>query len=117
MSPSSVFVPGKLPGIRLVSIELEVRRQPSSENTQPLQKLIVRGLAGYLQLTSVRNGDLNIVALLQFQRLDNGCRKTNRKAVAPFCDLGGRSAPPASRPAAARANVGTGRAARAAPPS
>jgi hypothetical protein len=82
-----MFVSKKLPGIRLVPIELEVRRQAPSKCTQPLQELVATGLAGHLQFTSIGDADLDIVAILQFQRLNDGGGKTNRKAVAPFCDL------------------------------
>jgi hypothetical protein len=47
-----MFVSKKLPGIRLVPIELEVGRQTPSECTQPLQDFVATGLAGHFQFTS-----------------------------------------------------------------
>src|SRR5580704_17354751 len=84
---SRMFVSKKLPGIRLVPIELEVGRQTPAECTQPLQDFVAPGLAGHFQFTSIGDADLDIVALLQFQCFNESRGKTNRKAVVPFCDL------------------------------
>jgi hypothetical protein len=82
-----MFVSKKLPGIRLVPIELEVGRQTPSECTQPLQDFVATGLAGHFQFTSIGDADLDIITPPSFQCFNDGGGKTNRKAVAPFRDL------------------------------
>src|ERR1700733_12036258 len=77
----------KLPGIRLVPVELEVDRKPPAEPAQALEQFRTSGLARYGELMAAGDVDFDVVAFLQFQRLDHGGRKANGEAVAPFGDL------------------------------
>jgi len=62
----------KLPGIRLIPVELEARGQTPAERAEALQQLVPPGLAGDGESPRVGNVDLDLVAFLQFQRLDDG---------------------------------------------
>ena len=73
-------------GIRLFPVELEVSGQPPPIGAQPVQEILSAWLP--------RNGELalasdviNLVALLELQRLDHGGGKADGEAVAPFGDL------------------------------
>ncbi len=79
----------KLPGIRLVPVELPVRWQAPTEGAQAFQQLLQSGLAGSGERTRIGDVDFYLVAFLQFERLDHGGGKPNGEAAAPFGNLQG----------------------------
>lgn len=62
----------KLPGIRLFSIELEIGGKTSAKGAKTLQQFLATGLARDRKLAHVRDVDLDLIALAEFQRLGNG---------------------------------------------
>jgi hypothetical protein len=81
------LVSKKLPGIRLVSIELEVSGKPTAEGAETLQQLIAPGLARDAKLAGVCNVDFDLVALPELKRFDHSGRKADGETVSPFGDL------------------------------
>lgn len=77
----------KLPGIRVVPVELEIGGQATAKGTKPLQQLFASGFACNAELPGVRDMDFDLIALLEFKRFDHGSRKPARETVSPFCDL------------------------------
>jgi hypothetical protein len=77
----------KLPGIRLVSIELEINREATAECAKTLQQVRPSGLTRDTKLPGIGDMDFDLIAFLQLKRLNYGRRKTHGKAIAPFCDL------------------------------
>jgi hypothetical protein len=77
----------KLPGIRLVSVEFEVGGKPPAECAETLQQRVAPGLTRNTKLADVRNMDLDLVAFPKLQGFDDGSRKTDGKAIAPFGHL------------------------------
>src|SRR5829696_8997651 len=81
------LVSKKLPGIRLVPVELEVGGEATAEGAKALQQLVASRLARNAELSSLRDVDFDLVAFLEAERFDHDGGKANRKAVPPFCDL------------------------------
>src|SRR5258707_10967131 len=81
-----MLVSKKLPGIRLVAIELEVGGKAAAERTKALQHLLPSGLALDGELPRIGDVEFDLVAVFQLQRLDHRSREANGKAVAPFGD-------------------------------
>jgi hypothetical protein len=52
----------KLPGIRLVAIELEVGRQTAAEAAQPLQQLFAAGFARDSEFPRIGYMDFDLIA-------------------------------------------------------
>jgi hypothetical protein len=77
----------KLPGIRLVSIELEVSGKPAAEEAETLQQLLAPGLARDAKLTAASDMDFDLIAFPKLQRFDHGGGKADRETVSPFGDL------------------------------
>jgi len=79
----------KLPGIRLVPVELEVGGQTTTETHEAVFSNSSRpGLRGTRQTRARRQYEFSISSpSFQFQRLDQGNGKTDGEAVAPFGDL------------------------------
>jgi hypothetical protein len=81
------LVSKKLPGIRLVPVELEIGRKTSAEGTQSVQQFRPAGLARDREFALVDDMDFDLVAFLESKRRNHGGGKTDRQAVAPFGDL------------------------------
>src|SRR5271155_6213935 len=77
----------KLPGIRLIPVELEIGRQPPAKGPQPVQEILSLWLASDAECALAGHMHVNLITRLKLQRFDNGRRKADRKAVAPFGDL------------------------------
>lgn len=60
----------KLPGIRLIPVELEFGRKAPAEFAQALQQLSAAGLARDGELTRVGGMDFDLVALFQRESLE-----------------------------------------------
>src|SRR5215471_11425128 len=82
-----MLVSKKLPGIRLVPIELEIGGKAPAEGAQALQQLLATRLARDREVARIDDMDLDIVAFLQLERFDHRRRKADGEAVAPLCDL------------------------------
>jgi hypothetical protein len=74
----------KLPGIRLIPIELEIGRKPTAEGAKPLQQRLAAGFTRDDEFPRVGDMDFDLIAFREFERLDHGSGKPNREAVAPF---------------------------------
>src|SRR5258708_29683048 len=70
------------PGVRFIAIEFPIRRKCLSKRSDALQRTLAALVARNVESPFARDVDLNLVAFLQVQGLDNGSRKANRKAVA-----------------------------------
>jgi hypothetical protein len=70
--------------MRLFPIELEVLRQPAPECPQTLEQLHAGRFSGNTEGIRTREMKLNLVPLLQFQRLDQGGRQADGQAIAPL---------------------------------
>src|SRR5579875_3689541 len=82
---SSTLLSKKSPGIRLVSIELEIGGHPSAEFLQDRQSLTPPLLLRHDFERSVRcRPKLDIVAFLEVQRTGDVGGDADRQAVAPF---------------------------------
>jgi len=81
------LVSKKLPGIRLLAVDLEVSRETAPESAETLQQLRPARLACDRELPLVRNMDLDIIAFLELQRFDHDGWKANGETVTPFSDL------------------------------
>jgi hypothetical protein len=79
----------KLPGIRLVPIEFKALRQAPTECAQPFQQIRSRGFARDPEHSTIGNGDLNFVTVLERQYLDDRRRKPDGKAIPPLRNLHG----------------------------
>src|SRR5262245_61621761 len=64
---SNTLVSKKLPGIGLVPVELEIRRQVSAEGAEPLQQLGAAGLARHAESAVASDMNLDLVAFLEAQ--------------------------------------------------
>src|SRR5437763_15070551 len=87
-SPDATYdgalVSRKLPGIRLVSVELEVGRKAPAKSSKALHQLFTARLARHAELTFVGNMDFDLVALFQFECVDYRGGKTDGQTIAPF---------------------------------
>ena len=72
--------------IGLQSINAEISRHAAAELSQTRKQLAIPGLPGDLESTTPDDLDLDIVALLQIERLDRSRRQAYRQTVAPFRD-------------------------------
>jgi hypothetical protein len=79
----------KLPGIRLVPVELEIRGKAPAQTAKTFQQLFAAGPSGHGEFPGIKDMDLDVIALLEFQRLDHGGGKANRETVPPLSDLHG----------------------------
>jgi hypothetical protein len=77
----------KLPGIRLIPVELEIVRKTAAERAKTLQEFVTPGPARDAKLPGVSDMDFNLVAFLEFERFDHGGGKADREAVSPLGDL------------------------------
>jgi hypothetical protein len=77
----------KLPGIRLVPVELEVGGKPAAEGAKPLQQFGAPGSARDGELPDACDMDFDLIAFLELERLDDDRRKANGEAVAPSGDF------------------------------
>lgn len=69
---SRMLLSMKLPGIRLIPVELEIGRQAAPEGAQALQQFLGAGFAGDAEASGVRDMDFNFLAFTQFESLDDG---------------------------------------------
>jgi len=83
------LVSKKLPGIGFVAVELEVRRQASSEFAQACEQVLAAGLSGDGELPWAGQVDFDLIAFLQVQGLNDGGGEADGEAIAPFGDLHG----------------------------
>src|SRR6516225_3605172 len=67
---NNTLVSKKLPGIRLVSVELEVGRKAPAKSSKALHQFFTARLARHAELTFVGNMDFDLVALFQFECVD-----------------------------------------------
>ncbi|GKS92687.1 hypothetical protein AVTE2539_25000 [Acidovorax sp. SUPP2539] len=77
------------PAICVVPVELEVRRQLTSEGAEPLQHGLRSGLFANGERPRITDEDFDVIALPQFERFDHVRRQANGQAIAPLCDLHG----------------------------
>ena len=70
--------------IRFVAIKAEAGRQRPSQPAQSVQRLLPAAVALDQEGAVGGDADLDLVAFLQLQRLDDGRRQPHREAVAPF---------------------------------
>ena len=77
----------KLPATRFIPVEMEVGRKPASEAAQALEQGLPVGCARDHERARTGGVDLDVVALLQLERLDDGGGQTHGQAVAPFGNL------------------------------
>jgi hypothetical protein len=77
----------KLPGIRLVSVELEVGGEPATERAETFQQLFAPGLARDAKLPGVCDMDFDLIAFAKFQGFNDSGGKADGEAIAPFGDL------------------------------
>jgi hypothetical protein len=68
----------KLACVRLVRLELEVRRKPPAEGAQALQQLLSTGLAGNSEFAPTGNIGSRSRHPLELKCLDDGQGQTNR---------------------------------------
>src|SRR5918999_784887 len=73
--------------IRLVPIEPEALRQRAPERAQPGKCLLTALVARDLETAHAGDHDLDVVALLQIERLDDHLGQANGEAVSPLRDL------------------------------
>src|SRR5438132_3849633 len=64
---NKTLVSKKLPGIRLVPVELEVGREAPAERGKALQQFFTPGLTRHAKLTLAGNLDFDLVALFQVE--------------------------------------------------
>src|SRR5690348_13163988 len=83
---NSTLVSKNLPGIRLVSVELEVGGKAPAKSSKALYQLFTARLARHAELTFVGDMDFDLIALLQFECVHYRGGKTDRQAVSPFRD-------------------------------
>jgi hypothetical protein len=74
---NKTLVSKKLPGIRLVPVELEVGGKAPAKGAQTLQQLFTPGLAGHTELTRVGNMDFDLVALFELECVDDRSGKAD----------------------------------------
>jgi len=67
----------KLPGIRVVAVELEIGWQAASEGVEALEQFGAAGCSGDGELPRAGNMDFDLVAFCQCERLDHGGRNAN----------------------------------------
>jgi hypothetical protein len=77
----------KLPGIRLIPVELEIGGKATAEGTKPLQQLLAARFARDAELPGAGDMDFNLIAFFEFESLDHNGGKTDGETVAPFGDL------------------------------
>src|ERR1017187_6956705 len=77
--------------IRLVPIEFESCRQLPTHPPQPLQRSLASSVAVDLELACAGDAHLDLIALFQFQRLDNHGGQAHRETVSPLRNLHGAS--------------------------
>src|SRR5262249_55410359 len=73
-----------LAGVRLVAVELPVGRQRDRKLPDALHRALSATVKRDIKSALAGDADLDLVALLQLQRLDNHSGKPDGKAVAPF---------------------------------
>jgi hypothetical protein len=73
--------------MRLVSVELEIRREPAAERAKAPQELVTSRLARNAELPSIGNKDFDVITFIELKRFHHGRGKTYRETVAPFGDL------------------------------
>jgi hypothetical protein len=74
----------KLPGIRLIPVELEIGRRAPAKGAQPVEENPSLGLARDAECALAGHVHLNLIAWLELQRFDNRRGKADGEAVAPF---------------------------------
>jgi len=83
------LVSTKLPGIRLVPVEPEIGWQATTVGAQRGHQFLAPRLARNAEFPRALDMDVDLVALLELERLDHDSRNANRETVAPFGDLRG----------------------------
>src|SRR3954454_17029656 len=73
--------------MKFFTIETIILRQRTAERVEPLQRVFAALVPIDLQFAIGGDGDLDVVARFQFERVDNRLGQTHRQAVAPFRDL------------------------------
>lgn len=86
-SDSRIARSKKLPGIRLITVKLEIGGKAAAEGAKPLQQFLARRFARDTELSGIGDMDFNLIAFPEFEGLDHNGRKTDGEAVAPLGDL------------------------------
>ena len=71
----------KLPGIRLLPIELEIGRKAPSEGAKPLQQFRAAGLARDGEFPRIGDMDIDLIPFLEPQRFDHCSGKAEGEAI------------------------------------
>ncbi|WP_343124163.1 hypothetical protein [Xanthomonas citri] len=79
--------------IGLISVKLEVRRQPTAEGVKPFQHGLQPWLLADREESRTVNDDLDLIAFPQFQCFDQANRQAYSQAITPLCDSHSESAP------------------------
>jgi hypothetical protein len=71
----------------LFSMERETSRQRAPQPPQALEGMLSAAVAAHFEFPIRRDPNLDLIAFLEFQRVDHGGGKSHRQAVTPLCDL------------------------------
>ena len=71
----------KLPATRIIPIEMEIGWQPASEGTQAFEQSLPIGRARDHERARTGGVNLDIVTLLQLERLDDGSGKRTARLL------------------------------------
>src|SRR5450759_2074077 len=71
----------------LFSMEREARRQRAPQPPQAFDGLLPAAVTAHFEFSIRRDPNLDLIAFLEFQRVDHGGGKPHRQAVTPLCDL------------------------------
>src|SRR5688572_33211761 len=77
----------KLPATGLIPVKMEIGGEPSSEGAQAFEQGLPIGCARDHEGAGAGGVDLDIVALLQLERLDDRSGETHGQTIAPFGNL------------------------------
>src|SRR5476649_737614 len=71
----------------LFSMEHEARRQWAPQPPQTFDGLLLAAVAAHFEFSIRCDPNLDLIAFLEFQRVDHGGGKPHRQTVTPLCDL------------------------------
>src|ERR1700691_4050036 len=73
------------PFIRFPAVELETRRQWTTQAAHVLYRLLAAAVANHAKFLSVEDPNLDLVTFFEVQSLDHRRRKSHGQTVSPFC--------------------------------
>lgn len=79
----------KLPATRLVPVKTKIGGEPASEGAQAFEQGLPIGCARDYEGTRASGVDLDVVAFLQLERLNDRSGQTHSQTIAPFGNLHG----------------------------